>query len=950
LYYSEIKPYFQQGMIIMTKFSISYISYSEPTLLAVAKLLSEKELTRTLVLLPSVRACTSLRQELLKNSKEQAILLPEITTPTLLTKTLAERLFYNPITVFPEHLRELVLARELLACDWAMESKSSIPGLASELISLFDEVRSAGKNIEDIDGDGELFGKDLLRVKDAWKLYRQKIKCDSVDLELNVINQICKSDSLLQINRIVLAGMNDIKPVYLKMLTHLASQVDDALIIAEELRSDDAIGQLLASGYSKPSRFHPQTPVINFVSQLTGNNPVEIIPVEHKNDKLLENLLYKCGDSESESRFVAEQVIEALKQNGSDQSIVVATADSSLAKRIIHQLEASGITVDDTGGTPLPSTKEGLLVWALLRMAVTNMQSGELLELLTHPDVKFDSASVLEFEKKLMRGHLEANGPDGFKTRIKAGSELTELLAEIIEIFECFSSNKSSWASHVANLRKAWNLATDTLLENDSKISAMIIIIGLLDSLVEQSSILPEVSLAEFTAELGRLMGDFDARPHRAENLPVQVTGLVEARLEYADLLIIAGMDADTFPGRQNRPILLGNSWRISSGLQTFENRLGLEADLFMRIIHGGKKVIITWPSEKSGRPTLPSPFISRLTTNLEEELGLTGTSPIYREVPSDIGAIKSDQQNFIDDGIEIEVTGSPLQMNYLSNSSLSKYMKCPFRFLIEKGYSIKQGEDMDATIGGKEYGSLTHAVMKTAFTETDLPRLLENKNSDGAEAVLKEVASSEFSQKGDLSQSGMWEASFSACIPEIIELELENWHEHKPCRHEVDFEFKLGDLTELDIDVPSIVEDIIISGRIDRIDISLENDNTYFVYDYKSGKPPSKKDVETNKDLQVQIYAIAVMLGKVPGLEKGNVKMGGYYRLEKNEVKIFPAVPLDKNILVNAGLVIIESAINARNYSENFRLLNSEDWDKRDPGPCKYCHLKTTCRIEEVR
>lgn len=937
----------------MAQFEVSYISYNEPTLPALAKLLLENDLTKTLVLLPSVRGCASLRQHLINQSDKKAILLPEITTPALLVRTLAERLETTQQPEFPGHLRELVLAHELMELDWAKESKSSIPGIATELINLFDEMRTADKKIEDINGDGELFKRDLSRVKDAWRLYRKKIAYDPVDLTLDVIDQVCESKKLLPVNRIVIAGMNDIKPVHLRMLTHLASQVNEALIVAEQLTENDTIGRLLSAGYSKTSRFHPQFPVINCVSKLTGKDPVEITMVEQSNDELLEKLLYMCGDSESESRFVAEQVVRSLKENGADQSIVVATADSSLAKRIIHQLEAAGITVDDTGGTPLPSTKEGLLIWALLRMAVTNMQSGELLELLTHPDVKFKSADILKFEKELMRGYLEANGPEGFKQRIKEGSNLKELLSEIIEIFECLDTNgKKSWAEHVSDLRKAWGIATGNSneLQGVSRVSAMIGIIGLLDSLVEQSALLPAVSLSEFCVELGRLMSGIDARPHRAENLPVQVTGLVEARIEYADLLILAGMDADTFPGKQNRPILLGNSWRMSSELQTWEDKLGLEADLFMRILHGGKKVIITWPAEKAGRPTLPSPFISRLTTTLKKDIGFAESAPVYRELLPDLDAIKAAQLSFQNEGIEIPVTGSPRKASHLSNSSISKYLGCPFHYLIEKGFGIGQENEMDTKIGGKEYGEITHSVMNSAFTHSDLPKLLADGDVVGAEAALRKVVDKEFSKKGDLSQSRMWEASFLEFVPEIIKLEIENQDLHKPSKHEASFEFKLGDLRDLGVTVQSEIEEIVIKGRIDRIDINLKNEKTYHVYDYKSGQIPRLKNITAYKDLQLHIYALAMTLGKVSGVS-GNVVSGGYYKLGKDEVKIKPEVDFTPDILKEAAEAIVDVALKSRNYDESFRLLNEDDWDKSaDPGPCMYCHLKTTCRIDEVR
>jgi len=346
----------------------------------------------------------------------------------------------------------------------------------------------------------------------------------------------------------------------------------------------------------------------------------------------------------------------------------------------------------------------------------------------------------------------------------------------------------------------------------------------------------------------------------------------------------------------------------------------------------------------------LPSPFISRLTTTLENDIEFAEGAPVYRELPPDLDEIRNEQISFQDEGFEIPVTGSPRKASHLSNSSISKYLGCPFHYLIEKGFGVGQENEMDTKIGGKEYGEITHSVMNAAFTSSDLPQLLEDGDIAGAEAALCEVADKEFSKRGDLSQSRMWEASFLQFVPEIIKLEIENLNLHKPSRHEAAFEFTLGDLRDLGVTVQSEVEEIVIKGRIDRIDIDLKNEKTYHVYDYKSGQIPIKKDVIGYKDLQLHIYALAMTLGKVSGVS-GNVISGGFYKLGKDEVTIKPEVELNPAVLKEAAETIVEVALKSRDYDESFRLLNKDDWDKSgDPSPCRYCHLKTTCRIDEVR
>ena len=107
----------------------------------------------------------------------------------------------------------------------------------------------------------------------------------------------------------------------------------------------------------------------------------------------------------------------------------------------------------------------------------------------------------------------------------------------------------------------------------------------LLECLKTDSSLLPPVTLSDFTADLGLLLTGENVPAHRARNLPVLVTGLVEARLEVFDNLIMAGLRDGVFPSRPQRALLLGGGIRDRLGLPGWRDALSRDAELFLRLL-----------------------------------------------------------------------------------------------------------------------------------------------------------------------------------------------------------------------------------------------------------------------------------------------------------------------------------------------------------------------------
>ena len=111
-------------------------------------------LPRALVLLPSTRACESLRHALLEASGSDGLLLPRVTTPGSLVDDLADRLGDTSPVDVPGDLRAAVLAPRLSTLDWLQDQPGAAAGMAEQMVRLFDELRRHELDPGDLDDGG----------------------------------------------------------------------------------------------------------------------------------------------------------------------------------------------------------------------------------------------------------------------------------------------------------------------------------------------------------------------------------------------------------------------------------------------------------------------------------------------------------------------------------------------------------------------------------------------------------------------------------------------------------------------------------------------------------------------------------------------------------------------------------------------------------------------------
>lgn len=982
-----------------------------------------QDLASVLVLLPSQRACDQLGHVLFEKCGEPALVLPRIMTPQRLADHLATLLDGDEPDSWPaQSLRPLALAFRLTGLDWLRDRPEAALGLATELIALFDELRLAGREelVLDEGGDEALLAQaeigaeeavlaDLERLRAAWRSYRDVLPQDQIDRRLKALAAAGRRWPGVEPSLVVAAHLGRLD----RSLAGLLRQLAAAGVPVHWLTAGaaDQRSHLLLSTYrDSQADAHPLREIGQNAERLGGQAPP--VPVFAAEDlpARLANLsearrqlapegaiqLRSCRDPEHESRVAAAAVMEALAAaqaaGGPVPTILVATADRELAARIAAQLRDAGLDVDDSRGRPLISLPAGRLLRDILRTVAAGWPFESLLEVLTHPYVRLTAAgerpghavriqlleAAIRGSRTARRGlpallaltaeadRKSAEGPSGWSLRGFV-SDIAARFAPLTDL----GRGPVPWSRAIEALAASWSaLAPDRPLVavpdpqhgHDDRGAAA----DLLAALATGAACLPRAPLSEIAATITELLAGpvCEVRPLTRRYLPVRLVGLVEARLETADLLVVAGMGQDTFPGRLARPLLLPDRLRRALELRHWRREAGSAAELFLRLLHVAPRMLITWPTEKDGRPVLPSPLVQRLALAAGGN-PLAAAEPALRRrrLPA-MDALRAAEARF---RREPEPIPAPLipPPQRLSHTALQMYRECPYKFLLADRLKLRRTDPLATGFTAADAGTLAHrAMQRWLVPESPGWAALAERNGPAALACLREAAEAAADDLGvGLPGGAVVLQSLLAMAPALVAIELDRAGLWQPAACEAKFAVTLGQaaawLREMPGEppphIPEALADLQLVGTIDRVDRRRDGAPAAAVLDYKTGQLPSKIQVQDGRQLQIVLYALAVESGTVaglPALDAGVWRLdhGGFYSLSRRQPGLPERPHLTERTDLAAGVrSILAQALAICHPQTGYALV--PDWQAEEASgqiPCRVCEFRGICRLEE--
>lgn len=359
--------------------------------------------------------------------------------------------------------------------------------------------------------------------------------------------------------------------------------------------------------------------------------------------------LLEAANPREEALAAAVALREALETPGRTAALV--TPDRTLARRVTAELKRWGVEPDESGGRPLTLTPPGVFFNAVFTAAFETSKPSALLECLKHPLATIgysrgvtaraartlelvayrqgraladwaDSAALIEADEAARAAPAEiaeetTPGADAEDPPLSIWfAEATARLAPLMAL--CQSEEADLAALLGAHVAAARALATDadgvcplfdraagqTLRES-------------LDRLAEATADFGPIAPAEYPALLGALLSGETVREAYGRHARVLILGTPEARMQSADLVILAGLNEGVWPRIPQPDAWLSRDMRALLGLPPLEAQVGLAAHDFFQLA-AAPEAILSRARKSDGAPTVPSRWILRLTTLLE--------------------------------------------------------------------------------------------------------------------------------------------------------------------------------------------------------------------------------------------------------------------------------------------------------------------------------------------
>src|SRR5207302_5437119 len=141
--------------------------------------------------------------------------------------------------------------------------------------------------------------------------------------------------------------------------------------------------------------------------------------------------------------------------------------------------------------------------------------------------------------------------------------------------------------------------------------------------LIDAAHDFPPLPGRHYPALFEALAADAVVRPVYGRHPRLAIWGLLEARLQQADLVVLGGLNEGSWPPSAEHDPWMSRQMRREFGIAVPERAIGIAAHDFAQAL-GAPEVALTRASRRDGVPTVPSRWLLRLDTVLRA-VGLAG-------------------------------------------------------------------------------------------------------------------------------------------------------------------------------------------------------------------------------------------------------------------------------------------------------------------------------------
>ena len=543
-------------------------------------------------------------------------------------------------------------------------------------------------------------------------------------------------------------------------------------------------------------------------------------------------------DPASEAQAIAIALREALETPGKTAALV--TPDRLLASRVSALLQRWGIQADDSAGRPLSQTPAGTLLLGIAAASAERLAPVATLALVKHPLAGagegrpqwLDAARLLDLALRGPRppeglAGLDAHCNEKDRERATRGcGKAWKAVRPCLEQVEAALRHPVTLSAFASSLREmAQGIAGNAAWGGpDGRMAADL----LADLEASEGAAGVRIEAEDAVPLLRQLLDEHAVRPPYGGHPRIAILGLLEARLQQADLMILGGMNEGVWPALAQPDPWLAPKIRANLGLPGLDYRVGLAAHDFASAL-GAPRMLITRARRDSRSPTVASRFLLRL-------MAMTGG--LARDIRLERLAAAIDAP----DGYRHASRPAPCppgdeRPKRIAVTAVDRLKADPFAFYAQAMLKLRRLDPVDADHTAAWKGSAVHKVLE---------EWLEHDQCD-PEALLPRARALLEDQAIHPMLRALWQPRLLEAIDWVAREERKNRESDRcPLVAEKTGEAELHGVT--------------VHGKADRID--RRGDGSLAILDYKTGKPPSKRAVEEGFALQLGLLGLIASRG----------------------------------------------------------------------------------------
>lgn len=562
-----------------------------------------------------------------------------------------------------------------------------------------------------------------------------------------------------------------------------------------------------------------------------------------------------------------------------EETAALVTPDRALARRVVAALERYAISVDDSAGTPLALTPQGVFLRLVAQAAAHELAPVPLLALLKHPltacgaKAERTRAQARQLEIALLRGPAPAPGIEGLRRAAAAQEALPAVVAFIERLASTMGPFLEAIAAGETRLEVLLRLhlaAAEALAADGDKPGAARLwtgnageaAAGFFTELAAEADSFPDCPPTDYAAFLDTLMAERVVRPTYGRHPRIFIWGPLEARLQRVDTIVLGGVNERTWPAETETDPWLSRPMARALGLPSPEQRLGLAAHDFVQCASAARRVYLTRSEKVDGAPTVPSRWLVRLRTLLA---GL-GRLDLLRPKEPWLGWVAARDKPAPMKACDAPAPCPPVaaRPRTLSVTQIERYLRDPYAIYARYVLGLKPLYPVDEKPDALHRGTLLHIIFQHVG-ETDF-----DVNAADALDRLLAIGRTVFDEGAvPPAVEALWWPRFVAAARGFI-VEERAWVQSgarilaAERKGHLSFAAAAGDFT--------------LTARADRIDCL--PDGTLAIFDYKTGQAPSEPQVRSGISPQLPLEAAIAMRGGFENVDAALVSALAVIRL----------------------------------------------------------------------